>query len=557
MARFNSVRSKLVVLSLIGTIGMVVVLVFGLMSEYGNVATDREIKTRHLVESTHALIAHYQQQEAAGALTREQAQQAALAAVKSLRYDGREYFWVNDMNAVMLMHPLKPELDGKSVADFKDPDGKFLFREFVDVVRTQKAGFVHYQWPRPGAETPQPKLSYVKGFEPWGWIVGSGIYIDDLHHDFMALALRSGLLVAALAALAFLLAHLTGRSILKPLQAVEHTMDQVAMNHDLTRRAPVEGPLEIRNMAQSFNTMMSGFQGLVRDIGQSSQAVEAAARQLSAASSSVASASQDQSQSAMATSAAVEQMSGSIARVSDRARSTDNTASSAEQLAMQGADVVSRAVEEMQRIADSVQTSARFIETLGQQSQEISSIVNVIREISDQTNLLALNAAIEAARAGEQGRGFAVVADEVRKLAERTGQSTTEISTKISRIQEETQRAIDSMQEGSRRVGEGVDTARVAMDSMEQIRRGAIDVREAIRDISEALQEQSAASALVSGNIVSISSTATRNSGEVIAIADEASSLQRLAAAARCRSAGVVRPIQGVSGVPACALRRA
>jgi len=537
MARFNSVRSKLVVLSLIGTIGMVVVLIFGLMSEYGNVATDREIKTRHLVESTHALIAHYQQQEAAGALTREQAQQAALAAVKSLRYDGREYFWVNDMNAVMLMHPLKPELDGKSVADFKDPDGKFLFREFVDVVRTQKAGFVHYQWPRPGAETPQPKLSYVKGFEPWGWIVGSGIYIDDLHHDFMALALRSGLLVAALAALAFLLAHLTGRSILKPLQAVEHTMDQVAMNHDLTRRAPVEGPLEIRNMAQSFNTMMSGFQGLVRDIGQSSQAVEAAARQLSAASSSVASASQDQSQSAMATSAAVEQMSGSIARVSDRARSTDNTASSAEQLAMQGADVVSRAVEEMQRIADSVQTSARFIETLGQQSQEISSIVNVIREISDQTNLLALNAAIEAARAGEQGRGFAVVADEVRKLAERTGQSTTEISTKISRIQEETQRAIDSMQEGSRRVGEGVDTARVAMDSMEQIRRGAIDVREAIRDISEALQEQSAASALVSGNIVSISSTATRNSGEVIAIADEASSLQRLAAGLQASSA--------------------
>ena len=537
MARLNSVRSKLVLLSLIGTVGMVAVLLFGLVSEYGNVAHDREVKTRHLVESTHALIAHYQQQEATGTLTREQAQHAALAAVKSLRYDDREYFWVNDMNAVMLMHPLKPELDGKSVADFKDPDGKFLFREFVDLVRTQKAGFVRYQWPRPGAEAPQPKLSYVKGFEPWGWIVGSGIYIDDLHHEFVALALRSGLLVTALAALAFVLAHLTGRSILKPLRAVEQTMDQVAMNHDLTRRAPAEGPTEIRNMALSFNTMMSGFQSLVRDIGQSSQAVETAARQLSAVSSSVASASQDQSQSAISTSAAVEQMSGSIARVSDRARSTDATASAAEQLAMQGADVVSRAMDEMQRIADSVQTSARFIETLGQQSQEISSIVNVIREISDQTNLLALNAAIEAARAGEQGRGFAVVADEVRKLAERTGQSTTEISSKISRIQEETQRAIHSMQEGSRRVGEGVDTARIAMDSMEQIRRGAIDVREAIRDISEALQEQSAASSLVSENIVSISSTATRNSGEVIAIAGEASSLQRLAAGLQSSSA--------------------
>lgn len=365
MALVSSVRSKLLVLSLTGTIAMVVVLIYGLMSEYGTVAAEREIKTRHLVESAHALIAHYQQQEAAGALTREQAQQAALAAVKSLRYDGREYFWVNDMNAVMLMHPFKPELDGKSVADFKDPDGRFLFREFVDVVRRQTAGFVHYKWPRPGAETPQPKLSYVKGFEPWGWVVGSGIYIDDVRHHFMALALRSGLLVAALAAIAFLLAHLTGRGILKPLQAVQQTMNQVAMNHDLTRRAPENGPVEIRNIAQSFNAMLSGFQGLVRDIGQSSQAVEVAARQLSVASSSVASASQDQSQSAMATSAAMEQMSGNIARVSDRARSTDDTASSAEQLAMQGADVVSRAVDEMQRIADSVQTSARFIETLG------------------------------------------------------------------------------------------------------------------------------------------------------------------------------------------------
>ena len=529
MASLASVRGKLMLLSLIGTLGMVVVLGFGLKSGYADIHAAKEVKTRHLVESAHSLIAHYHAMETRGELDRTAAQKAAREALSALRYDDKEYFWVNDMTPAMIMHPLKPELDGKSLADFRDPDGKRLFVEFVDVVRRQQAGFVRYQWPRPGSDTPQPKLSYVKGFEPWGWIVGSGIYVDDALAEFLALAAREGALVLTISLLTFVLAHRVARSVLDPLQRMERTMNEVAGGHDLTRRVSEQAPREIAGMARSFNSMMDGFQALVGGITTSSQAVEAAARHLSSASSSVAGASEEQSHSAMSTSAAVEQMSGSIARVSEHAHRTDDTASSAERLAMEGADVVSRAMDEMRRIADSVQTSARFIETLGEQSNEISSIVSVIREISDQTNLLALNAAIEAARAGEQGRGFAVVADEVRKLAERTGRSTEEISTKIARIQEETGRAIASMHEGSCRVGEGVNTARVAMEAMDQIRRGAVDVREAVRDISAALQEQTAASALVSGHIGSISATATQNSRQVTSIAEQAGALQRLA----------------------------
>ena len=529
MALFQSVRSKLTLLNLIGTFGMTIVLAVGLASEHRNLEQDREIKTRQLVESVHSLIGHYQALEARGMLSRQDAQQSAIAAVRALRYDEREYFWINDMIPAMVMHPLKPELDGKPLGDVKDPDGKRLFAEFVDVVRKDKAGFVYYQWPKPGAQAPQPKMSFVKGFEPWGWIVGSGVYMDDLRSEFIGRAERQGTLVLVIALLTYGISHLIARRILSPLNSIESVISDVSASRDLTRRVAQTGDDEIGRMGRSFNRMMEEFQKLAQDISRSSHEVEAVARQLSGASSTVATSSHEQSESAISTSAAVEQMGASIARVADRAGATDLIAGTSERLASQGAEVVSRAVEEMRGIASAVQNSAQFIETLGQQSQQISGIVQVIREISEQTNLLALNAAIEAARAGEQGRGFAVVADEVRKLAERTGHSTSEISAMTSRIQQETRLAIDSMQDGSRRATEGVDTARAALDSMEEIRRGALTVREAIRDISGALQEQSSASALVTENIGNISSTAGRNSDQVTAIAEEACKLQQLA----------------------------
>ena len=167
----------------------------------------------HVVESAHGALVHFHALETSGKLSREQAQQQAVAAVKALRYEGSEYFWINDMHPTMIMHPIKPELDGKDLSATADPNGKKLFVEFVDEVKRNGAGFVAYYWPKPGADRPVPKISYVKGFAPWGWVIGSGIYVDDVDAEFRS----SARYFAGLLALVVLVLGIAASSLIRQI----------------------------------------------------------------------------------------------------------------------------------------------------------------------------------------------------------------------------------------------------------------------------------------------------------------------------------------------------
>lgn len=529
MSATGSIKTKLVVLSLAGIMGMVVMLMVSLISERSNLVQDRKEGLRQTVETAHGVITHFQSLEQQGLMTTEAAKTAAKTAIGKLRYNGQDYFWINDMTPRMVMHPTKPEMNGQLLNDVKDPSGVAVFNEMTALVRQGGSGFLEYQWPRPGSDSAQPKLSYVKGFSTWGWVVGSGVYVDDINATFARRAIQSSLLVLVIGGATLFFALTVAKRILRPVRDLEQAMAHIAHTQDLTRKLEVNGNDEIARMGSAFNEMIGNFRTVVRKMTNSAEMVHQSVTALSRISTTVADSSAQQSKSALATSSAVSQMSSSIALVADHAKNTDSTALEAESLSSTGASVVTQAVQDMNQIADSVQRSSAFISTLGQQSEQISSIVQVIKDISDQTNLLALNAAIEAARAGEQGRGFAVVADEVRKLAERTGKATEEISAKIQCIQVETQQAITSMEEGVQRVRGGVETAEQARDSMEKIRQGADLVRSSVRDISQALQEQNAASALMAENIVHISHSASENSNQVREMADNAEVLQQLA----------------------------
>ena len=306
---------------------------------------------------------------------------------------------------------------------------------------------------------------------------------------------------------------------------------------EITRKiAKGDLSVEIRTKAEdtasllaNMKNMQHQLRGMVGQVQSNAGQLTDEANNLAAAAQQVSISSQQQSEATASMAASVEEITVSFDQVAGSAGETQTIAVQAGELSAHGGEVVRNAVQEMKKIAEAVSQSSHFIETLGEHSHQISAIVHVIKDIADQTNLLALNAAIEAARAGEQGRGFAVVADEVRKLAERTTQSTQEIGDMIENILRGTDNAVSSMQEGSARVQGGVEMVNRAGESMDQIRQGTTRVMTEINSITAALREQSAASNEVAQNVEKTAQMTEENSAAVNEISNTAQQVRQLA----------------------------
>nr|WP_054997268.1 MULTISPECIES: methyl-accepting chemotaxis protein [Pseudomonas syringae group] len=448
-------------------------------------------KTMHVVQTASGILGYYQGLEAAGSLTREAAQQQALKQIKGLRYSQSDYFWINDLQPVMIMHPTNPKLDGQNLSAIRDPDGFAVFNEMVTLVKSQGAGMVNYRWPKPGASEPVKKTSYVQLFQPWGWILGSGVYVDDVAAEFEAQLLSTGLFIAGIVLVMVLLLTLIVRSIVRPLKAAVGAMADIASGEsDLTRTLETHGKDEITELGTHFNAFVAKLRNVVSLLQNSSMALGKAASESGSNAEQAQNRSLQQSQQMDLVATAVNEVTYGVQDVAKNAEHAASEMRDAESRAQQGQINIDNSLRQIEHLSGTIGQAVDVMHNLSSESTKIGSVLEVISSIADQTNLLALNAAIEAARAGEQGRGFAVVADEVRLLAQRTQKSTAEIQAIIERLQTYSDAAVKVIGDSSRSSQLTIEQANQAGQSLTSISQALRSLNSLNASIASATLQQ-------------------------------------------------------------------
>ena len=449
-------------------------------------------KATHLVEVAHDLMAFYHQKELNGELTGEQARQQALAALAAVRYSGNEYYWVNDMNNIMIMHPLAPQTVGTDLTTMRNTEGVNVISEMVQLARTKGTASFEYSWPKPGEEDGSAKIAAFKHFKPWDYMIGTGIYVDAMQAKFRAAVISSVILSAVVVLAMFLLLFIIGRSISQPLDKIVNAMRDVASGEaDLTRRLDDNAKDELSQIAHYFNRFNRNLSEIIHQLGDSARQLISSSHQLDEISNNSLRDMTRQSERMELMATAINEITYGVQDVAQNANAAAEEVEKANQGADNGRAQVERTIGEINQLSSSVSTAVEHMETLSSDAQEITSVLDVIRNIAEQTNLLALNAAIEAARAGEMGRGFAVVADEVRNLAQRTQQSTEEIHNMISKLQTNTQTVVSVINESSRHSQASVEQVNEAGAALEQIAQSMQQLVALNASIASATTQQS------------------------------------------------------------------
>lgn len=471
----------------------------------------------------------------------EKIQQEALRTIADMRFGESGYFWINDTAPKMIMHPIKPALNGKDLSQSKDPKGVYLFNEMVKVTTEKGSGMVKYHWGKPGHDEPQPKMSYVELFKPWGWIIGTGEYIDNIEAKIAQMreetsaevvALTSKMLLFALVISAILMlgvSFVANRTIITPINDILQVASDLAEGEgDLTKRIMTSSNDEIKQIAQYMNQF-------IEKVHTSMKEVKAVGLENSSISNELSITSLQVGQNVEKSVVIVQETTHRTEEIMEEINSSIKVAITSKDEIVEANNILNEVRANIIDLTRKVQESAEqetelaaSIDALSKDAEQVKSVLAVISDIADQTNLLALNAAIEAARAGEHGRGFAVVADEVRKLAERTQKSLVEINTTISLIVQATSSASEQMNSNSHdmnllaeastqvenKINITADIVNKATDASDQTVRDFEETGKNVQNIAQRVNE-----------INALSSTNARSVEEIVSAAEHLNTL--------------------------------
>ena len=504
---------------------------------------EKQNQVRELVNAALGILDRFHQLELSGQLSAEQAQTQAKESIKAMKFGEKslDYLWINDFHPRMVMHPFRPDLEGQDLSALADPDGVKLFVEMAEVCRRDGAGFVPYRWQYYSDKNRvEPKLSYVRAFKPWNWIVGTGVYVDDVGRQVAAavrILVSISVVIAVLVVAGFvfvasglsrpIIAGIRQLTAVADLGDLEHNLDSAHLRREdeigrLSRA--IQNLIELQRKQQSMAGQMAGgdwtldvplrsdkdvlgmaFQSLVDKINQALSQVRTAVEEVTSGSGQIADASQSLSQGATESAASLEEISASATQIGQQARANAETATHANQLAATAKSAAENGSQRMQALNGSMAA-------ITESSAQIAKIIKAIDDIAFQTNILALNAAVEAARAGRHGKGFAVVAEEVRSLAARSAKAARETADLI---------------EGSKsRVDEGNKIAKETAGALEEIVSGIVKVGDLVGEMAAASNEQAQGIAQISqglGQIDQVTQQNTATAEETAAASEELS----------------------------------